>query len=427
MMTSNEKPWILLKLAKELDSFLFQLNLTTLYGAPWIVVAEPKVVRQVLIDPLSKKTPQIYETLANGVCNGTQSIFTSNGEFWHSRRSGMVTAFSTKHVKRMTTVASRKEDKWIEKRLLKFIEKGEAFDVFKEMVNIVSEAMIETAFEYQIDDAEKEKVLHDFNVALKEFTSKAVANPFRKIFGIFLPERRLAHISSKRIHLFSMKLIEHYRRLESPTKDTIIDKIMNNDAYKNDIERAADIIVLIIASFETTANTIAWILKDLAKCKKYQEELRESLSSLNRDGWGQSHVLRKIVKESMRLHPVVAGGPKRTIGKDIVIDGGAILQKGTIVDMPLILLLRNSNIFEDADSFIPSRWDNPTQEMKEAFIPFALGKQNCIGQSLANTEIYSLVPRICSEFELELVDEGETSFFLTLKSENTMIKAKKIS
>ena len=53
-------------------------------------------------------------------------------------------------------------------------------------------------------------------------------------------------------------------------------------------------------------------------------------------------------------------------------------------------------------------------------------KQKCSGQSLAKAEIYSIIAKICSEFELELVDEGEIDFFVTLKPIKVMIKAKKI-
>ncbi len=427
MMTSNQKPWKLLKLAKELDSFLFQLNLSPLFRVPMIVVGEPKLARQVLTDPLSIKPPEIYGSLAQGLNNGTQSMFTSNGDFWHSRRRGMAPAFSAKHIKRMNAVAEKKVDEWIKTRLLKFIENDQAFDVSKEMIRVVFDAIIETGFEYQISVVEREEFLYELDLALKEFTNKSIANPLRRMFGRFLAERRRAHLSSKRVRMFGMKLMNSYRQLKNPMNDTIIDKIMSNPAYKNDTERAADITSLLVASFETTANTISWILKELAKNTKEQEDLRESLNSLSPEEWRQSDVLRKVVKECMRLHPVAAGGPKRIIGRDFVTDSGMVLQKGSVVDTPFILILRNSNVFKDANSFLPSRWDDPTKAMDEAFFPFALGRQNCIGQSLANAEIYSLIPRICSEFELELVDEGYVDFFLTLKSLNTMIKAKKIS
>lgn len=425
MMTSEEKPFKLLKLAEELDSFLFELDWNALFGVPkYIVIGEPKLARQILTDPLTTKPPQIYRAMEK--LSGKQSMFSSNGEFWHSRRSGMMEAFSSKHIKRMNAVAARKTEVWIETRLSKFIENDQAFDVGKEMINIVFDSIIETSFEYQIGNIERDEFMHDLNACLKEFTSKEIGNPFRKVFGLFFAERRRVHISKKRVQKFAVKMMEQHRQLQNPLKDTILDKILSNDAYENDKERVADIILLIVAGFDTTAHTITWILKELAKNAKEQKELRESLNSLSKEEQRRSVVLRKIVKECMRLNPVAAGGPKRIIGRNIEIDG-TFLPKGSIVDMPLILLLRNSNIFKDADSFCPSRWDNPTKEMNEAFFPFGLGKQNCIGQSLANAEIYSLIPQICSEFELELVDEGKTIFFLTLKPENVMIKAKKVS
>jgi cytochrome P450 len=43
----------------------------------------------------------------------------------------------------------------------------------------------------------------------------------------------------------------------------------------------------------------------------------------------------------------------------------------------------------------------------DAFNPFSLGKQNCVGQSLAKAETQAIVARICSEFEFELQVEDE--------------------
>ena len=214
--------------------------------------------------------------------------------------------------------------------------------------------------------------------------------------------------------------------MERPTKDTIIERIVNNSTYANDDERAADVQSMLIGGHDTTAYTVAWILKELAKDLKEQQKLRDSLNATNVENWEKSGMLRKIVKEGMRLHPVVAGGSVRTIGKDMTTNEGYFLPKGTIAFIPYILLHRNTDIYEDADSFVPSRWDEPTKELNEAFMPFAAGKQNCVGQSLANAEIHSIVPQICSQFELEIADEGHTEYFLTLKPIKTMIKAKRV-
>ena len=92
----------------------------------------------------------------------------------------------------------------------------------------------------------------------------------------------------------------------------------------------------------------------------------------------------------------------------------------------IMLLFRNPDIFNDPDSFQPSRWETPTRDMLDAFNPFALGKQNCVGQSLANAELFAIVARICSEFELSVESEGSVGFFLTLKPMGARLRARKV-
>ena len=62
--------------------------------------------------------------------------------------------------------------------------------------------------------------------------------------------------------------------------------------------------------------------------------------------------------------------------------------------------------------------------MKDAFLIFSAGKQNCLGQSLANAELNCILPMILSKVELEVVEEGTTEFFLTLKPKGAILKPK---
>ncbi len=124
--------------------------------------------------------------------------------------------------------------------------------------------------------------------------------------------------------------MDNYRKLENPIKDTIIDCIMSNPAYKNDLERAADVTVTLVAGHDTTGYQIAWILRELAKNPKEQQKLRESLVGLQPEGWDKSQVLRNIVKEGVRLYPVGSPGHTRQIQKEIITEEGYLLPKGTI-------------------------------------------------------------------------------------------------
>lgn len=112
--------------------------------------------------------------------------------------------------------------------------------------------------------------------------------------------------------------------------------------------------------------------------------------------------------------------------KDMMTSRNEILPKGSIAFLPFILMFRNPDIFENPDAFQPSRWESPTREMLDAFNPFSLGKQNCVGQSLAKAEIFAIIPRICSEFELSVEDEGSVEYFLTLKPAGARLSARKL-
>jgi cytochrome P450 len=425
-LSGTDSPWFFLETARELKSCVFRLKLAAIFGCPmFAVVGDHKLAQKVFTDPLTTKPEEFYSSM-EGMTGGIPNLFTTNGAYWHSRRKGVAPAFSSKHIKRMNEVASDKANEWIETKLDAFVDDDKAFDVGKEMIDITLSTISAAGFEFDISDEEKKMFVLELELVCKEFFFKTSTNPLRKYFGLLIPERRRAYVASDRIHSLSLKIIYNYRKLQNPTKGTIIDLIMTNDVYKNDAERASDITVYFIGGHDTTAYTVAWILKELAKNKEEQQKLRDSLALMKKEDWGQSEALGKIVKEGMRLHPVAAMGSSRKIGIDIESDDGFVLPKGSLVSIPVILATRNSNIYENADTFIPSRWDYATNEMNEAFYPFAIGKRNCVGQSLAKAEIRTLIPQICSKFELELESEGHTEFFLTLKPIKTMIKAKKV-
>ena len=90
------------------------------------------------------------------------------------------------------------------------------------------------------------------------------------------------------------------------------------------------------------------------------------------------------------------------------------------------MLLRNHNIFYDADKFDPSRWENPTDEMQKAFLPFAVGKRNCQGQALANLELNTFVGRLLQSYRLEVVDEGEPHYMVSLRPKGSRLRLTKL-
>jgi cytochrome P450 len=402
-------------MAKEAKSFTFRVNLPII-GTPMVVaVGDVETHRAVLTHRATERPIELmYKTFDNVTC-GVPSIFTSNGEYWHKRRKLIAPAFEKSHVMRMNAVALAKTEEWIETQLRPMVQKGEAFDVGNEMVGMILSALCETAFEFQLSKEDEKQYRDDLEICLREFLFKSTTNPFRALLGSLIPERRRAYQAAERLMGLAKKVMENYRTLPAPLKDTIIDRVMNSGVYASEREIQSDIVFLLLAGHETTGYSIAWTLLELARNQEHLKAVRQAVASLRSEEYHSCSTLQNVIKEAMRLHPVAAAGSFRVLGENMETKEGYFLPVGTIVFLPLILLLRNPSVFENPDQFQPSRWENATPKMTSSFLPFSLGKQNCVGQALAKIELDTVIARIISEFDLSVADEGVTEYFLTMK------------
>lgn len=418
------RSYITQDVARQLQTHVFKVSLPLGLGTNVFVVGEPRLARSILTDPLSTKPEVIYGQVGNVV--GGNTIFTLDGPSWHSKRKATAPAFSSNHIKRMNRVALEKTEAWIESTLTNSnFDSG--FDVSQEMVGIVLSAFSETAFEYEMSKQEQEYFCKEFELALIEFAAKSPSNPLRKIFGWFVPERRRAFTASKNLKAMMLKIMDEYRNKEQFQDGTIIQLVLESDAFPTDDEKASQLLEFLLAGHDTSAYSIAWILICIARNAEEQTKLRGCLSKLSSKDWSGSDHLKRNIKEGMRIYPVAASGVIRTIGRDVMTSRSEILPKGSICLMPHMLSFRDPSVFEDPGSFLPSRWIKPSKEMSAAFTPFALGKQSCLGQALANAVISAIIARICSEFELSLESEGSVDYFLTLKPVGARLRARKIS
>ena len=96
--------------------------------------------------------------------------------------------------------------------------------------------------------------------------------------------------------------------------------------------------------------------------------------------------MSRVINEAMRLDPVAAGGILREIGEDLEHEGMRIPKGSTVVVH--FYTLFHSHISQP-DEFLPDRWDEAHPEyalLKSLFVPFSVGKRNCMGMNLALLE-----------------------------------------
>jgi len=419
-MSSRSLPYGFLDIATELQTRVFQLCLPTFPRRTLTAVGETSTFRAILTDPQTKKPARIYGFFRK-IYSDTPTIFTMNGPEWHAKRKSVAPAFASKHVRKMTNVALRMTEAWIHDTLQ---TEDDSFDVGSEMVGIVLSALSETAFEYSMSADERDVFGQELKLAMIEFVTKTPVIPFRNMFGWFIPERRRAVVAAKKLKALVFKIMDSYKNKGPSNDSTLIQLIMESEAFPTEDEKAAQLLEFLVAGHDTTAYSIAFILIELARNPQEQTMLRESLREMSPVNWTSSECLQRVVKEGMRLHPV--GRSMRVAGNDVTTSRNELVPKGSLCIGHFLLLFRNPDIFEEPNSFLPSRWENPSREMLAAYNPFSLGKQNCVGQSLARAETFGIVARICSEFELTVECDGHVDFCLTVKPVGARLRARRV-
>ena len=411
-------------------------------------MGEYQVAREILTDTLSEKPLEIYNQMRYVNGSGDAAMFTLNGKRWHANRRACVAAFSSSRVRKMNSIALEHTEAFVE-----LLRNGDGvFDVSSEMQSIVLGAMSESAFDYTMSPQEKKAFSESVILSLIEYVRNSTVHRYRSWLGWLLPGRRRASVVAQRIRSIMIRVLKRYRESGETegNRGTLIQLITSDDnAFRNDDEKLAQMVEFLVAGkcrqfetghvtsneshfssfpgLDTTSYSISWALVLLAKHPEIQARLRDELSGMRPENWSQSEYLKMCMKESTRLYPVSSSTSVRVVGRDIRTKGGYVIPKGSTCSLWFLLLSRDPSVFDEPDEYRPSRWENPTREMLDSFMPFSLGTRRCIGQTLAGAQLHTVVARICSEFELTVEDEGKVEFLMTLKPIGARLKARKVS
>lgn len=130
-------------------------------------------------------------------------------------------------------------------------------------------------------------------------------------------------------------------------------------------------------------------------------------------------LIRGTVRETLRLYPV-STFIGRILGRNAVLNNYRI-DKHTLVIISMYSAGRDEISFPQSNCFLPSRWNrDPTTDLLEhvkrpqSSIPYALGARNCIGQRIANAQMYVILSKLLRSFEVHLMNPNEIDIVMRL-------------
>ena len=158
-----------------------------------------------------------------------------------------------------------------------------------------------------------------------------------------------------------------------------------------------ELLVLVLAGHETTANSLAWTWERLVRTPAAHERLLEAV----RGGEGAAETVEATIVESMRSRPVVP-----IIGRRVMVPwrlGDYAVRADTPVLMSILLLHHREDLYPQPFEFRPERWLGRRPGTYE-WIPFGGGIRRCLGAALAMAEQRVVLEAMARRLDLEAED-----------------------
>jgi cytochrome P450 len=165
------------------------------------------------------------------------------------------------------------------------------------------------------------------------------------------------------------------------------------DTGLTDEELRDQLVTLLLAGHETTATALAWTLHELAKDPAQEARARDAATR------GDDDYLEAVLKESMRLHPVIPMVVRHLMRPATI--GGVDLPAGANVAASIILAHSSEDSHADHTAFRPERFLEG-EVAANTWIPFGGGVRRCIGAGFSLMEGVVVLREVLSAYDVTL-------------------------
>ena len=356
----------------------------------WVFVTDPEAVKQVFTgDPRLLHAGEANVVLLPLL--GPQSVLLLDEDAHMAERKLMLPSFHGERMRRyedvMAEVAARTIEAW---------PAAARLSTWPFMQSVTLEVVMRTVL--GVRDEER---LERLGAALREPLAWG-SEPSRMALMAVMGPHRISRLRS-------------FRRVREPADAYLYDEIARGRADPHleerddvlslllqarhqdgspmsDEELRDELMTLLVAGHETTATALAWAIEALARHPRVLDRLRDEIDR------GEDAYLDAVVKETLRLRPVVALVLRRLTAPMEI--GGRTLPAGVSVAPCIYLLHRRPDLYPEPRAFRPERFfERPAGTY--TWIPFGGGVRRCLGASFAQFEMRVVLREIVARLDLE--------------------------
>ncbi len=383
----------------------FFLQLTRDYGdvvqyraapEPAFLVNHPDFAKHVLVSNGRNYNKDTYlnKYMLESVTG--QGLLTSENPLWRKQRRLIQPAFHRHNLANFANLMCDAASQMLV-QIERYAAQAEPFDIANEMMRLTLDIVTRALFGYNINQQ-----------------ATAIGEAVNTLIEIAKPRRRKFQETLKYLDEVVFSIIDQRRQEPGNGRHDLLDMLLQA-RYEETGERMRDrqirdeVMSLLIAGHETTANTLSWMWYLLGQHPAVVEQVEAELARVLN---GRFPTLadfpnliytNKVIKESMRLYPSAWSISRRALEADII--GGYHIPARSIVALSPYTLHRHPAFWPNPEQFDPERF-TPEQEANRrhfAYIPFGGGTRKCIGDQFALMESMIVLPMTLQRFRLCLI------------------------
>jgi cytochrome P450 len=377
-------------------------------GSQSFQLSDPEDIEHVVVT--SNKSLVKDETLRDLRRVVGQGLLTSEGDFWRRQRRLAQPAF---HRERLQTYAGQMVTS--AETALRAFRAGETRDVHADLMHVTLDIVSRTLFGSDI--GEGAVAIGDLMGATTERYESVLGLIFPGLDRVPLPRNLRLRESLRRADAVVYGIIAERQRSSGNGEgharradllSMLLEARDEDGSRMNDVQLRDEVMTMVLAGHETTANALAWALYLLSQNPAADARLGSELSSVLGGRLPTLEDLPKlpyvghVVSEALRLYP-----PAWAIGREVAEPfelRGVLFPKRAQLYFSQWVVHRDARYFDEPDAFRPERWaDGLAKRLPRfAYFPFGGGPRACIGSAFATMEAALLLATFAQRFRFAL-------------------------
>jgi cytochrome P450 len=369
---------------------------STLFDSGFAMVFDPESVRRVFQAPPDRLRAGEANAPLSMVL-GPRSVLVLDGAEHLRHRKLMLPPFHGRrlaaHERVMREAADRSIESW---------PVGREFALLPEMYRLTLDVIATAVFGIEEDERREE-----LKRRIRTFLETA-GNPLRVILlllsrGRMRDERAQREFGDRRAAMDELIREEIDRRRAVPDLEDREDALSllllardEDGTALTDDEVRDELVTLLVAGHETTAAGLAWTIDLVHRDPRVLARSRGALAE------GDTAYLDAVVKESLRIRPVVPGIGRVVRGEPFEV-GGYEIPPGTEINPSIRLVHRRAEEYPRPGEFRPERFLGDDPPDTYTWIPFGGGTRRCLGASFASLEMRVVLEQVLGRADLRPV------------------------